>query len=84
MTSLVTLAELIEADKLMWVFCRDCRHERDVNPAAVPLSGDTPVPDVGKRMKCSNCGSRNVTTTPEQYPGGVIAMRARRIERRLG
>jgi hypothetical protein len=28
-------------------------------------------------MKCSKCGSRNVITTPEQYPGGVTKMRER-------
>ena len=33
----VTLADLIRADKLLWVYCRDCCHERDVNPATVPL-----------------------------------------------
>jgi hypothetical protein len=78
-TNPVTLGDLIEADKLLGVYCRDCCHERDMDPATVPLPGNTPVPDVGKRMKCSKCGSRNVTTTPEQYPGGVIAMRARRM-----
>jgi hypothetical protein len=51
-----------------------------VSPANVPLPGDTPVPDVGKRMKCSACDSREVETKPERYPGGGIhAMRARRM-----
>jgi hypothetical protein len=53
----------------LWVYCRDCCHERDVDPATVPLPAETAVPDVGKRMKCSACGSRKVTTTPERYPG---------------
>jgi hypothetical protein len=78
-TGPVTLGDLIEADKLLWVYCRDCCHERDVTPATVPLPPETSVPDIGKHMKCAKCGSRNVTTTPEQYPGGVIAMRARRM-----
>jgi len=58
-------------------YCRDCGHERDVNPANVPLPADTPVPEIGKKMKCSQCGSRAVETKPELYPGGIIAMRAR-------
>ena len=62
----------------MWAYCRDCHHERDVNPATVPLPPETPAPEIGKRMKCSNCGSRNVTTALELYPGGIEAMRARR------
>ncbi len=73
----VTLGDLIREDKLLWVYCRECCDERDVNPANVPLPADTPVPEVGKRMKCSACGSRQVETKPELYPGGVVAMRAR-------
>ena len=34
------------------LYCRDCGHERDVNAANIPLPGDTPVPEVGKCMKC--------------------------------
>jgi len=71
MTRPGSLGDLIDADKLLWVCCRDCGHERDVNPANVPLPGDTPVPDVGKRMKCSSCGSKKVSTAPELYPGRI-------------
>jgi len=78
-TGPVTLGDLIREDKLLWVYCRDCCHERDVNPADLPIPADTPVPDIGKRLKCSMCGSRKISTTPEQYPGGVLAMRARRL-----
>jgi hypothetical protein len=51
--------------------------ERDVNPAAVPLPPEIPLPSVGKRMKCSACGSREIDTRPELYPGGIMAMRER-------
>jgi len=37
--------------------------------------GDTPVMSVGKRMKCSKCGSKKITMQPELYPGGIMAMR---------
>lgn len=73
----VTLAALIRDRKLLWVYCRECGRERDLDPSSVPLPGEFPVPDVGKRMKCSACGSRKVTTAPELYPGGVVAMRKR-------
>ncbi len=76
-TGPVTLGDLIHEDKLLWVYCRDCHHERDLNPATVPLPPETPVPDVGKKMKCSKCGSRSATTAPELHPGGVVAMRQR-------
>ena len=52
--------------------------------APVPFAGlqagagsDHPVPDVGKRMRCTACGSRKIRTVPELYPGGIEAMRAR-------
>ena len=66
----VTLDDLVRDDKLLWVYCTDCGHERDVTPATIPLPPETPVPDVGKHMKCSVCGSRKINTKPELYPGG--------------
>ena len=35
-TGPVTLGDLNREDKLLWVYCRDCYHERDINPATVP------------------------------------------------
>ena len=64
MNAPVTLVDLVRNDKLLWVYCCDCGHERDVNPATLPLPAETPVPDVGKHMKCSVCGSRK--STPSQ------------------
>ncbi len=77
-TGPVTLGDLVREDKLLWVYCRDCCHERDMNPATVPLPPETPVPEVGEKMKCSKCESRAEETKPELYPGGVEAMRKRR------
>jgi hypothetical protein len=72
------LGDLVREDKLLWVYCCDCGHERDVSPAMVPLPAETSVPDVGKHMKCSACGSRKINTKPELYPSGIAAMRSRR------
>lgn len=77
-TGPVTLADLVRDDKLLWVYCCDCGHERDVNPAMVALPAETPVPTIGKHMKCSVCGSRKINTMPELYPGGTVAMRGGR------
>jgi hypothetical protein len=74
----VTLGHLISDNKLLWCYCRGCGRERDINPATVPLPAATPVPDIGKRMKCSACGSRAIDAKPELYSGGVLVMRARR------
>jgi uncharacterized OB-fold protein len=73
----VTLQDLIDQGKLVWVYCTSCGHERDIEPATVPLPPSHPVPDVGKRMRCSKCGARQITTAPELHEGGIVAYRAR-------
>ena len=72
----VTLRDLIQDGKLLWVYCCDCNHERDIDPATLDLPRDTPVPGLGRRfMRCSECGSKKIDTRPELYPGGVVATR---------
>ena len=82
MTGPVTLGDLIREGKLLWTCCRDCCRERDIDPATIPMPPDPmppefPVPEVGSRMTCSVCGSREVETKPELSPGGIEAMRRR-------
>ena len=36
-TGPVTLGDLIREDKLLWVYCRECCHERDVDPLSLRL-----------------------------------------------
>ena len=48
-TGPVTLGDLVREDKLLWVYCSDCCHERDLNHATVPLPPETPVPELDKR-----------------------------------
>ena len=76
-TGPVTLSDLAHAGKQLWVYCRECGRERDLDPLSLPLPGETPVPSVGKRMVCSACGSKKVDAKPDLYPGGIIAMRVR-------
>jgi hypothetical protein len=52
MTGPVTLGDLASDGKLLWVYCTACGHERDIDPATMPLPPKTPVPEVGKHMKC--------------------------------
>jgi len=63
----------------IWCYCRDCGREREIDPATMGLPPDFPVPDVGSRMMCSACGSRDVETKPELYSGGIEAMRNRHL-----
>ena len=74
----VRLADLIADGKLLWTYCCDCGHERDLDPRTLPLPAAMPVPDVRNYMKCSQCGSRKINTKPELYPGGIVEQRGRR------
>ena len=76
MNSPVTLGNLVRNDKLLWVYCCECGHARDVNPGMVPLPPETSVPRIGKHMECAVCGSRKIHTKPELHR--VEAMRRRR------
>ncbi len=73
----VTLGDLIRDGKLLWVYCRDCGHERDLDPSTAVDQHAVAVPEVGLRMRCSHCSSRRIATAPELYPGGILAQRAR-------
>ena len=77
LTGPVTLGDLIRDGKLLWLLCCDCGREVDVPPATIPLAADFPVPHVRRPMKCSACGSRNIDSRPELYPGGIAAQRAK-------
>jgi hypothetical protein len=74
----VLLGDLIRDGKLLWLYCRECFRERDVDPSTIPLPPDVPVPAIGKRIKYSACGSRKIDSRPELYPGGIEAQRGRR------
>lgn len=73
----VRLADLIREGKLLWTYCNDHFREVDLDPVTIPLPADFPVPEVGKRIKCSRCGSRNVSARLELYSGGIEARRAK-------
>jgi hypothetical protein len=79
MTLPVPLGDLIRDGKLLWLYCRECFRERDVDPSTMPLPPNVPVPEIGKRMKCSSCGSRKIDSRSELYPGGIEAQRSRRL-----
>jgi hypothetical protein len=76
MSGPVTLAALATEGKLVWFYCQACGHEREVPALSLGLPPTMPVADVGKRLVCSRCGGRAISSAPEFYPGGVLAQRA--------
>jgi hypothetical protein len=53
--------------RALYVNCLDCGHDADVNVDDQP--GHLPVPSFATRMKCSKCGSRNITVRPSWHTG---------------
>jgi len=58
-----TLGSTAAAHLMLMVWCKNCRHRAEPDPAemAERYGAETTVPDWGKRLVCSQCGSRNVS-----------------------
>ena len=59
----MTLGSAAKAHLTLMVWCKDCRHRAEPDPAelAERYGAETTVPDWSKRLVCSQCGSRNVS-----------------------
>jgi hypothetical protein len=73
----VTLADLAREGRLLWCYCLQCGHEREVDPLSLGLAPAEAVPTVGGCLKCSRCGSREIETRPQLHVEPLDVMRAR-------
>jgi len=57
-----TLGSTATAQARLVVWCRDCQHKLDPDPAehAARYGGELPVRDWARQLKCSQCGSKQV------------------------
>jgi hypothetical protein len=58
----MTLGNAAAARVRLIVWCKDCRHQIEPDPAemAQRYGAETPVPDWRERLVCSRCGSRQI------------------------
>jgi hypothetical protein len=58
----MTLGNAAAAHVRLIVWCKECRHQVEPDPAekAARYGAETPVPDWRERLVCSKCGSRQV------------------------
>jgi Zn finger protein HypA/HybF involved in hydrogenase expression len=58
----MTLGGAAAAGVRLMVWCWECRHQVEPDPAELArhYSAETPVPDWRERLVCSHCGSRRV------------------------
>jgi hypothetical protein len=71
----VTLAEIAAQALDVWAWCNDCFHHAvlPIDVLTEKLGTEYPVPQVGRRTYCRECGSRDVATRPDWPRMGVIA-----------
>jgi Zn finger protein HypA/HybF involved in hydrogenase expression len=58
----MTLGGAAAARVRLIVWCKDCQHQVEPDPAemAQRYGAETPVPDWRQRLICSQCGSRQI------------------------
>ena len=65
-----SLGELVAEGLAVFCWCNRCGHNAEVAVETLfgQLGPDFPVPEVGARMRCSGCGSKDIATRPA-WPG---------------
>jgi Zn finger protein HypA/HybF involved in hydrogenase expression len=58
----MTLGNAAAAHVTLIVWCKDCRHQVEPDAAAMAerYGAEMSVPDWRERLRCSQCGSRNI------------------------
>lgn len=70
-----TLGEIAEAGVAVFCWCNRCSHNAVLETVRLiaELGPDFPVPEVGARLRCSGCASKDIATRPH-WPGlGQVA-----------
>ena len=65
MSGPVTLGDLVREDKLLWVYCCDCGHERDVDPLSLPLPPEERAAAEELEFKSAGTGSDKNELRPQ-------------------
>lgn len=60
------LVELMHAKVGVLCWCNRCGHRAEAATAMLiaQLGPDFPIPEIGTRMRCGSCGSKDVATRP--------------------
>lgn len=68
------LGDLLSAKVGVFCWCNRCGHNAEAATAMLvsQLGPEFPVPEIGARMRCSACGSKDVATRPAWPSQGQI------------
>lgn len=77
------LSDLLASGIGVFCWCNRCSHHAEAASAmlAAQLGPDFPVPEIGGRMRCTSCGSKDVATRPAWPTQGVASGQPARPER---
>lgn len=69
------LGSLAERRIGVFCWCNRCSHSQvmELGMLIERLGTDMPVPEIGARMRCSQCGSRDIATRPNWPSTGPIS-----------
>ncbi len=62
----ITLANLAEQQVEVFCWCNRCSHNAVLATAGLmaEMGPQMPVPEIGARLRCSGCGSKDIATRP--------------------
>lgn len=71
----VVIGDAVRDRRRLWAYCELCGHQRHLDPAELArrVGYDTALVDLRKRMKCTECGGREVDVRVEMPSLGVVA-----------
>ncbi len=71
----MTLGDVIAAGHNIFCWCNRCGHNNEVDAQVLlaRLGPAIPVPEIGPRMRCSGCQSKDVATRPAWPSKGQVA-----------
>ena len=71
----IVLGELADRQVAVFCWCNRCSHNAvlEIRPLIAQLGPLCPVPEVGARLVCSSCGSKDIATRPAWRGLGQVA-----------
>jgi len=69
------LGDLLEARIGVFCWCNRCGHNAEAATAMLvkQLGPEFPIPEIGAKMRCTSCGSKDVATRPAWPSQGQVA-----------
>ena len=73
--SAITVGDLVAHQVDVFCWCNRCTHHAvlSVQMLMAQFGSAMPVPEIGARLRCSGCGSKDIATRPDWPSLGLVA-----------